>query len=432
MLASKKETEEAAQRASEDAAKAQAAAAQAAAKTSLQTLTPERLRLIFRLADSSGDSLLSFSEFLVLHSLLSQPHSEMQLIFRLFDRDRSGSIERSEFVAALQALAADRSSAAPGSNADDREAQDWNEHRLVKELFGEPVRRLRSEVDAAARAEQKARDARLRKSEAEDRLSGLRGLLAASWSSLHEWAAYLLVHSRRELVHPVSAPAPPDDVQDHVGASGARTQAGGTEHAQQQQARIALPHLTDKEVQRDGTSAASAAEGAYVLVYPALSYEKFHDLLKKRRSELLPFLRDVQRDFRAIDHFWSGADAPFSLSAMEDGFGSSLNLESLAKSDAVPSITSAHVADSEKMLIQRIGIPWRNLLAGGIAGAVSRSLVAPVERLKILYQLQGGRTEATGAAAAEGKGPKGSSVVKSVCRWRRPRPAADGRHAKPH
>jgi hypothetical protein len=98
----------------------------------------------------------------------------------------------------------------------------------------------------------------------------------------------------------------------------------------------------------------------------------------------------------------------------------------------VPSITSAHVADSEKMLIQRIGIPWRNLLAGGIAGAVSRSLVAPVERLKILYQLQGGRTEATGAAAAEGKGPKGSSVVKSVCRWRRPRPAADGRHAKPH
>jgi hypothetical protein len=294
------------------------------------------------------------------------------------------------------------------------------------------VRRLRSEVDAAARAEQKARDARLRKSEAEDRLSGLRGLLAASWSSLHEWAAYLLVHSRRELVHPVSAPAPPDDVQDHVGASGARTQAGGTEHAQQQQARIALPHLTDKEVQRDGTSAASAAEGAYVLVYPALSYEKFHDLLKKRRSELLPFLRDVQRDFRAIDHFWSGADAPFSLSAMEDGFGSSLNLESLAKSDAVPSITSAHVADSEKMLIQRIGIPWRNLLAGGIAGAVSRSLVAPVERLKILYQLQGGRTEATGAAAAEGKGPKGSSVVKSVCRWRRPRPAADGRHAKPH
>jgi len=33
--------------------------------------------------------------------------------------------------------------------------------------------------------------------------------------------------------------------------------------------------------------------------------------------------------------------------------------------------------------------PWKSLLAGGCAGAVSRTVTSPLERLKILYQIQG-------------------------------------------
>lgn len=77
-------------------------------KSPYDNLSPQRLRLIFRLADASGDNLLTFGEFVILHSLLSQPHSELQLAFRLFDSNKNGYIERGEFIAAIRALAQDR------------------------------------------------------------------------------------------------------------------------------------------------------------------------------------------------------------------------------------------------------------------------------------------------------------------------------------
>jgi len=335
-----------------------------AARNPLGELTPARLRLIFRLADSSGDNLLSFGEFLILHSLLSQPHSEMQLVFRLFDRDKNGTIERNEFVAALKALAADGSEEGEkGTRATHgvHPETDWDNDPLVQELFGPPVRRRRSEVEAELAAERALRAREQQQTNGAGAFSWVR----SAYSSSKEWLLHGVFHQQRALVEPTPPPS-----QSETGA------------------------LDDSD--------------EYVLQYRALTYERFSHLLK--RQELPAVLSNVKSDFRAIDRFWRGGDAPFSLSAMESGFGASINLESLKQqSEALlPTVTSAHVADSERMLRS---IPWRNLLAGGIAGAVSRSIVAPIERLKMLYQLDSeyGRGS-NGGGSERGKNGKGVTM----------------------
>ena len=53
-----------------------------APSSSSTPLSDSRLRLMFRLADVSGDSAISFVEFLHLHILLTHPHSCAELAFR--------------------------------------------------------------------------------------------------------------------------------------------------------------------------------------------------------------------------------------------------------------------------------------------------------------------------------------------------------------
>lgn len=106
-------------------------------------------------------------------------------------------------------------------------------------------------------------------------------------------------------------------------------------------------------------------------------------------------------DLQAIDRYWDNQAMPFSLAAMEDGFGSSLSLERLAKSDLIPTVTTQHVADGEKQILARAyNFPWKNLLAGGVAGAISRSVVAPIERLKLLLQMQGNGSSNSGESSS--------------------------------
>ena len=89
-------------------------------------LTEHQLRLMFRLADQSGDNLISFSEFVLLHSLLTSPLSKYQVAFRVFDRDKSGSIDRDEFVQVVKALAVDKHGT----------RHDYSNDPFINDLFG--------------------------------------------------------------------------------------------------------------------------------------------------------------------------------------------------------------------------------------------------------------------------------------------------------
>lgn len=51
-------------------------------------LNESSLKLMFHLADQSGDNLISFSEFVLLYGLLHSPFTKYQMAFRMFDKDK--------------------------------------------------------------------------------------------------------------------------------------------------------------------------------------------------------------------------------------------------------------------------------------------------------------------------------------------------------
>ena len=108
-----------------------------------------------------------------------------------------------------------------------------------------------------------------------------------------------------------------------------------------------------------------------------LTYAEFESLLQ--RDVLPTFLKQVTQDLHAVKDYWTSVDMALSQSYSE-GLMSGSALSAAPASGAV-------VGSS---------ISWKSLVAGGVAGAVSRTLVSPLERLKLLFQMQGMPPKYTG------------------------------------
>jgi Ca2+-binding EF-hand superfamily protein len=65
---------------------------------------PEKVMLLFKEIDTSGDGLVSRKEFaLAMRALgLALPHRELRLLFESLDPDRSNSIDYAELREALE------------------------------------------------------------------------------------------------------------------------------------------------------------------------------------------------------------------------------------------------------------------------------------------------------------------------------------------
>jgi hypothetical protein len=210
-------------------------------------LNESSLKLMFHLADQSGDNLISFSEFVLLYGLLQAPFTKYQMAFRMFDKDKNGFIDRQEFIQVIRSLSNDTSNKMTTNLARDP---------FIVELFG--------------------------------------------------------------------------------------PEGQGKDKGKQ------------------------------------LSYAEFESLLS--RDVLPSFLQGVSNDLKAVNSYWEQVDLALSQSYGEGMMsGSALSAVAPAKGAAVTS-----------------SISWKSLVAGGIAGAVSRTLVSPLERLKLLFQMQGVPPKYTG------------------------------------
>ncbi len=122
-------------------------------------------------------------------------------------------------------------------------------------------------------------------------------------------------------------------------------------------------------------------ESAPAHMQKQLTYAEFESLLQ--RNVLPSFLKSVTHDLQIIDDYAKSVDLALSQGFSDIGGG--LSGSALA---ATPTTASG--------LAVSAGISWKSLVAGGIAGAVSRTIVSPMERLKLLFQMQGVPPKYTG------------------------------------
>jgi len=237
-------------------------------------LNERTLKLMFHLADQSGDELISFSEFVLLYGLMQAPFTKYQLAFRLFDSDKNGFISKQEFLQVIRSLADDKQNKV-------KLMRDLDNDPFIVELFGS------SDKDA-------------------------------------------------------SAAAPAATTKGAKGVKGAPSVPSGGEKQ--------------------------------------LTYAEFESLLQ--RDVLPSFLASVTHDLQLVNDYWTSVDLSLSGAG-----GSEAGLAGSALSAAPTTATGASMSS---------GISWKSLAAGGVAGAVSRTIVSPFERLKLLFQMQGTPPRYTG------------------------------------
>ena len=113
-------------------------------------------------------------------------------------------------------------------------------------------------------------------------------------------------------------------------------------------------------------------------LHKQLTYAEFETLLS--RDVLPSFLQNVSRDLKQINEYWVGVDL-----ALSQSYGEGMMSGSALSNPPPASAVGGHTS-----------ISWKSLVAGGVAGAVSRTIVSPFERLKLLFQMQGVPPKYTG------------------------------------
>ncbi|CAO3572206.1 unnamed protein product [Mortierella alpina] len=118
---------------------------------------------------------------------------------------------------------------------------------------------------------------------------------------------------------------------------------------------------------------------------PSISFQDFQHFLKIHRIEVIPTGKEWTRE--SLEALLK--DLTQVKSRISDSLHQEVAPESRAAQEPaqVDTDTRTSTLDSIKRLLMSDTI--KHLIAGGAAGAVSRTIVSPLERMKILFQVQG-------------------------------------------